>query len=235
MQIRSTYHSRVYRDYLAIEPKDYQRIIRFYERRQEQINQLEYDEQSELLFVFTNALFEVGAYQQYLQVVDHAIMITLEEKLSLSLSDKQDFFEKFLFRKAAAYIQTQQLNQAEHVLKELLRIHPEYEFADLLLRQTLRKQDISITYHSRPASIFLFGLSALIIAIEILIIRPFYDLHVDSIEWTRNFVFVIGLIVLIMGELITYWRAFRTTQMVTSKSSRQKNRIKKPRKKSEHI
>jgi hypothetical protein len=212
MQIRPTYHSRTYRDFLAIEPKDYHGLIRFYEEREQQIGQLDEEEQHTLLFVYTNALFEVGAYRQFLAITDQAILGVLEPTCRMPEVDKQLLFEKLLFRKAAAYLHTLEPAQAEHVVKELLRIAPRHEMAKLLLRKSLRLQDTSINTITRAGTILLLALSALVILGEVLLIRNFYDRYTSVTELTRNLLFLAALLLLVFGEVITRWRAHRTAQ-----------------------
>ena len=209
MQIRSTYHSKLYRDFLAIEPKDFHGLIRFYEQQEQAVGHLGDMEQYEMLFAYTNALFEVGAYRQFLAIVDQAILVSLDISYEVREEIKQKHFKEFLFRKSAAYIQILEPAQSEHVSRELLRIDPNHQFALLLLRKALRQQDTSISKITRAASILLFGFSAIIILIEVLWVRPFYGLHIHWVELTRNLVFLSGLLVLLGGELLTLWRAFR--------------------------
>lgn len=209
MQIRPTYHSRLYRDFLALEPKDHHGLIRFYEGEERRIGQLDEAEQYEMLFAFTHALFEVGAYRQFLAIVDQAILVSLDHSYVAEPAKKQVCFEQLLFRKAAAYLQVLQPDKSEHVCRELLRIAPDHQYALLLLRKALRLQDTAISRYTRAGSILLFGLSAIVILIEVLWVRPFYNLQTPWVEVTRNLIFLFGLLLLAGGELLTVWRAFK--------------------------
>ncbi|WP_020535060.1 hypothetical protein [Lewinella cohaerens] len=217
MQIRPTIYTRLYRDFLAIEPKNYHAVIRFYEQWEEQIAKLDDDQHYDLLFAFTNALFEVGAYRQFLAVVDQAVLISLDESYRKEQLQKQHLFEQLLFRKAAAFVQTIEPAKAEHVVRELLRINPNHALAALLLRKTLRQQNTSINTVTRATAILMFGLSALIILIEILIIRSFYDMYTLGVELSRNLIFLGGLLILIIGEVLTRWRAYRHARQFLNK------------------
>jgi tetratricopeptide (TPR) repeat protein len=217
MQIRPTYHSKLYRDFLALEPKDFHGLIRFYEQQEQAVGQLGDMEQYEMLFAYTNALFEVGAYRQFLAIVDQAILVSLDATYEVGEELKQKQFKEFLFRKAAAYIQTLQPARSEHVSRELLRIDPQHEYALLLLRKALRQQDTSVNKITRATAILLFGLSAIIILIEVLWIRPFYDMHTYWVELTRNLVFLSGVLILLGGEALTLWRAYRRSNAFLKK------------------
>lgn len=217
MQIRPTIYTRLYRDFLAIEPKNYHAVIRFYEQWEEQIAKLDDDQHYDLLFAFTNALFEVGAYRQFLAVVDQAILVSLDESLQKDEQHKQHLFELLLFRKAAAFVQTLQPAKAEHIVRELLRINPKHALASLLLRKTLRQQNSAINTTTRATAILLFYLSALIILVEILIIRSFYSMYTSPVELSRNLIFLGGLLVLGIGEVLTRWQAYRHARQFLNK------------------
>lgn len=209
MPVRPTIYTRLYRDFLAIEPKNFHAIIRFYEEWETQIGQLEDDQHYELLLAFTNALFEVGAYRQFLAVVDQAILVSLEETYQKEQHYKQQLFEQLLFRKGAAFLQTIQPAKAEHVTRELLRINPKHPLGLLLLRKSLRQQHTAINHISRAVAILMFALSAVIIVVEILVIRSFYQLYTPAVELSRNLIFLGGLLVLGLGEALTHWQAYR--------------------------
>lgn len=217
MQIRPTIYTRLYRDFLAIEPKNYHAIIRYYEQWEAQIAKLDDNQHYELLIAFTNALFEVGAYRQFLVVVDQTILVSLDESFHKEETFKQQLFEQLLFRKAAAFIQVIEPAKAEHVVRELLRINPKHPLAPLLLRKTLRQQNTSINTITRAIAILMFGLSALIILVEVLVIRSFYDMYTARVELSRNLIFLGGLLVLGVGEALTHWRAYRYTQRFLDK------------------
>lgn len=212
MQFRPTIHSRLYRDFQGFDPKDYHGVIRFYEEHETAIEELAWAEYQEMQSAFTHALFEVGAYRQFLATVDQAILISLESDFPQDQINQKEQFEQLLFRKAAAYIQTLQPAKAEHVVGELLRINPTHELAIQLLRKALRQQDTQLKYRTRAAAILLFGLSALVILIEVLLVRPFYHQYIDVVELSRNLIFLLGLLVLGIGEAITFWRAYRNSQ-----------------------
>jgi hypothetical protein len=114
--------------------------------------------------------------------------------------------------KAAAAQRNLQADLAEHVLRELLRIDASYPGAARKLRYSLRQQDRHLSNRTRAISILLFGLAAIVIAVEILFVRPFYHLQAPLVEDLRNGIFLLGLLVLGGGELLAWWRANRKTR-----------------------
>jgi hypothetical protein len=210
MNLRPSLHSRIYRDFVALSPGDYHRVIRFFEDQEDAIRNLDFAEYFELLITYTDALFEVGAYRQHLAVVDEAIEASIND---LVMQDQgRPVFRRMLFRKAASLYHGYAFAEAEYIICELIRIEPEDEDAIRFLRRTRRRQQGHLTRHSRAAAILLFGLSALVIGIEVLLIRPFFSLQTETVEWTRNLIFLAGWLVLLAGEGWSFFKAYQHSQ-----------------------
>ena len=70
---KSTYHTKIYRDFKEIEIGEYRAIVNYYDEFERDIRELEFQEYFELLVAFVNALFQLGKYQKHLLMVDVAI------------------------------------------------------------------------------------------------------------------------------------------------------------------
>lgn len=197
---KSTYHSKIYRDFREIGADNYRKLIHFYEQREEAIRALDFEEYFELLMAYTDALFEVGFYQKYLLMVDVAIELVIMH----DVKDRsgEDLYLRLLFRKAAAHFRCLQYDKCDYVLRELLRIDPHHGDAALFLRKCLRHKNPALLRHAKAAAIFCFLLSALVICIEVLFVRPFYDVHTDLVEMSRNSIFGLGCALLFGGLLL---------------------------------
>jgi len=198
------YYSRVYRDFKAIEATDYRQIIHFYEGNEEQVLQLDEQECFELMYAYTNALFEVGYHQKHLLMSDNALAWVIEYNIREHRGE--DVFATLLFRKAASFFNLDRNEEARHVLEELVRIDPYDEDVILFLKKCLRRMEPAILNHAKAASIFLLLLTAFIISIEVLFVRPFYKIYVDLIEASRITTFIIACSILAMGTLWHYLR-----------------------------
>lgn len=216
MKIGAAFHSRIYRDFMALTPKDYHGIIRFFEQQEERIRELEFGEYFELFISYTDALFEVGAYRQHLAIVDEAIEVSIDEKVAARPGTA--IFRRMLFRKAASLFHCQRYPEAEYVIEELIRMDARDEDAIRFLRKARRKQQTRITGRTRASAIFLYALSALVITVEVLLVRPFFDIYTDNIEWTRNFIFFLGWLSLGTGELLSFLQAYRYSQRFVKKT-----------------
>lgn len=204
---QSTYRSKLYQDFTEIEGNDYREIIRFYEENENQIKHLDGEEHFYLLTTYVNSLFEIGAYQKHLTIVDLVIEISIEQ--NIVRYQGVDLFQNMLFKKAASCYNTLQYKQAEHILRELIKIDPKEEETVLFLKRCLRKKTPGVTQFTRASSIFLFLLTAVIISFEVLFIRPFYDLYTPLVEGARFSTFAAGCLILVTGDLFHRWRAER--------------------------
>ena len=118
---QSTYHSRIFRDFKEIDAANHRRIIRFYEDKEEDIQRLDFEEYFQLIVAYVNALFEVGAYQKHLLMVDVVIEMTIVHNVERYKGE--DIYEKMLFRKAASLYNIMEYAKAEYILRELGETH----------------------------------------------------------------------------------------------------------------
>lgn len=219
-----TYH-RVYRDFKAIAPTAYQQIIRFYEEQESAIIQLSDQRQFELLVVYTDALFEVGAYGKHLVVVDRVIEYVIRE--NVFRYQRRDLYRDMLFRKAAARFQIGEYERASYILHELIKMYPKDEAYPFLLKKVKYKMDWHKTGRIRAFSIGLVLLTALICAVELLFIRPFYANWVTAVEFGRTSLFLIAILLLSGGELLLRWRIYREVKGYQHRMLARKNQSSK--------
>lgn len=201
------YYSKIYRSFLTLEENAFQEVIRFFEENEAAIQELDFDEYFDVLVAYVTALFEVGAYKEHLTMVD----VVIETSILNNISEYrgEDLFRRMLFRKAASLYHTRQFQKAEHVLGELLRMDAEDQGAILFMKKCLRTHYPQIRSNAHAAAVFLFLLTALVIAVEVLLIRPFYEMHAKTVETSRNSIFALGILLLIFGDVYHRYLAER--------------------------
>jgi tetratricopeptide (TPR) repeat protein len=202
-----TYHSTVYRNFRNIDAAEFRRIVRFYERYEKDIAQLDFEESFELQVVYTHSLFEIGEYRKHLAMADKVVATSILQ--NVTAIHGQEVYHATLFRKAASHYNLQEYAPAKHILEELIKMNPYNALACRLLGRTLRDDKPTAIRHARAASIFLYLLSALVICLEVLVIKPFYGHYAVSIETLRNTIFFVGVLVLIGSELWHRWKAYK--------------------------
>ncbi|MCO6493114.1 MAG: hypothetical protein J5I98_32140 [Phaeodactylibacter sp.] len=213
---QSTYHSRIFRDFREIDAANYRRIIRFYEDKEEEIKRLEFEEYFELITAYVNALFEVGAYQKHLLMVDVVIEMAIVHNVEIYRGE--DVYQKMLFRKAASLHNILEYGKAEYILRELIKIDPYAEDYILFLRKCLRRKEPGFLNKAKAAGILMFLLSASVISVEVLFIRPFYKTYVGGVEATRTAIFLLGCAFLVGGTLLHRWLVQRRVRLFVEKT-----------------
>ncbi len=198
-KLSSTYHSRIYQEFKTIDMQEHLSIVRFYEAYEKDIPRLAFSEYFELLIAYADALFEVGAYQSHLKMVDIAIEASILN--NIKFYNGKDIFAELLFKKAASCHNLMQYREAEHVLRELLKINPYHELSTRFLKRCLRQQKPSWLRHAQAATIFLFLMSALIIAVEIVFVRGLFPEFTSTIEQSRSTTFLLACFIFAGSDL----------------------------------
>ncbi|MEY3368913.1 MAG: hypothetical protein RI973_2068 [Bacteroidota bacterium] len=210
MYTQSKYRSKLYRDFRSIPPGEWRSLVRYYEKHESGIRQLDFDEFFEMLVAYTNALFETGAYEKHQLMSDAVIEASIMNNIA-SLNG-QDIYRQVLFKKAASCYHTSRLEQADHILRELLRIDPDDQDSLFFLKKCVRKLKPGLMRKSVAASVGLFLLSSLLVALEVLIVRNFYAEKAWLLELLRNLIFALGLVSLAGGAWLHHWQAARTVE-----------------------
>ncbi len=208
---RSTYYSPLYREFKSIDPRSYRELVRFYEKHEPEIRNLQSEEESiDLLICYVNALFEIGAYRKHLLLVDHVVEAAVAH--NIYEFEGKDLFRQSLFKKAASLFNTQQFKKAQIILRQLVRMDPYEPYAIRFLKKCIRRCRPRLLNAFRATSVFMLLLTALIIALEVLFVRPFYDMHTPLVEMSRNSLFIMACVILVGGFLYNRWLAEREVE-----------------------
>ncbi len=220
--LQPTYYSKLFRDFKSIDAAAYRDIIHFFERHEQDIRQLDFEEYFEMLYAYVNALFEAGMYRRHVVMADEVIEAAICH--NIHLHGQEDVFRKALFRKAASLYHISDYTGAVHILRELLRIDPADADAMALLEKCLHHMENQPLLIFRAGSILLLLLSALVVCVEMLVVRPFYAMHTSWVETLRNAMFAGALVVLALGEGLHRWLVRRQvrTFVATHRQRKQK-------------
>jgi len=217
-----TFRSNVYHGFKKIEPDAFRALIQYYQENESDIRALDFSEYYELFISYCEALFETGAYQKYLNVCDTALTTTIQNNIKFYKGD--DIFKILLFRKAAAHYHILEYKEAEHIVRELIKMNPNDDIAIRFLKKCMRRRRPSYLNHIRGFSIFLFLLSAMVICVEILIIRTFFDEHVFKVEAMRTAIFFLASGLLAGAYLFYRWQVNKKVNTFVEKSKETKKK-----------
>ncbi len=148
---------------------------------------------------YLRALFEIGAYERYLRLADGAIETSIIHNIHFFRGE--DVYQKLLFRKAASHFNLQQYDQAEHVLRELIKMDPYEEDSIRFLKRNLWVKKPRYIKSTRGWSILLFFVAAIVICLELLLVRPFFPEYTQVTEISRLSIFGLGLLSMFVGDI----------------------------------
>lgn len=203
--LRPTYQSKIYREFKAIHPESFREIIRFYEENERSVLKLDFEEYFDLLVAYVNALFVIGKYRQHLVLVDIVIENTIQR--NIFSYNGQDLFFDMLTCKGLSHLHTHEYAKAEGIFKQLIKIKPEEEDTVKYLEKSIRAAGASIQHWSRAVGIGLLFLAAFLIGVEILLIRPFYEMYIWYFELGRTLLFISACLAMAGGEWIHWYRS----------------------------
>ena len=183
--LQKTFERTTYYDFMKIGPLNWKEKVRFFERRYEDINDLEYPDQIEIWYEYAIASFELENYHQFISISDELIPSVMENNISEIKGI--DIFQSLLLCKAYSHARIEDWGQAKHIFSELIKIdHCNQEYKKAFLSLTLhRALDI-------PQSLRLLSVVAVIIFLivsiaELLIFAPFHgqwQVLVTSVKFT---------------------------------------------------
>ena len=229
----SKYQSDIYTHFKEIRSDEYRSIIRFFETHEQQINDLDFREFYDLKQTYLRALYQIGAYNSFVNLVDDLIEDTIYN--NIKNYQGRDIFQELLFKKACSHHYLREFTQAEHILKELIKIAPENQQYSRFLKRNYSSSKPSYVRHTRAGSVLIFMLTTIVIAVEILIVRNFWPEQTSFFEKIRNALFITGLFVLISGDSIHYWLIHRKTNQLLREIKNKKTKNSKRRKEREYV
>lgn len=201
------YRLKLYRNFKAIDPADYHGIIRYYERFEAAIGDLDAEEYFDCTLTYTNALFETANYAQYIVMCDHLLEVVIMQ--NIDTWGGADIYAHLLFRKALALYRMQEYAPCEHILRELIKLHPHDPLPPRLLRNCLIRQRSRLLMYTRATAVGLTFLAALAVAIELFVIRPFFLDYYEKALLAHNVLLGAALLALAGGEMWQFWRCRR--------------------------
>lgn len=197
--------SKTYEAFLAIESGAFKEKIVFIEENIFELRNLNADEYFDLMVLYGEALFESGEYARQAKLADHILEMSIERNIVYHRD--QDVYFETLFKKAASLHNLDKIDQAVHILKELVKINPDHESTKLFLINCLIRQKKPAIRPYRNVSLLFLLCSAVVIAAELIFVRRLWPSWVEIVEMIRNGLFIGGVILLIAGEVMVRYSA----------------------------
>ncbi len=195
---------RLYRNFKAIEANDFHGIVRYYEHFEDGIRALDFEEYFDCTLAYTDALFETGNYGQHIVMCDHLLEIIIMQ--NIETWGGEDLYAQTLFRKAASLYQLHEYPKAEYVVRELVKIHPAVTLYRRFLEKCLLRQKPAWLMKTRAACVGLSLLAAAVIAVELFVVRPFFEDWYRPVQTAHIVLLAAGIGVFVVGESSHGWR-----------------------------
>ena len=204
MNYLPAYRLKIYRNFKAIEAVDFHGIVRYYERYEQDIHQLDFEEYFDCLASYTQALYEIGDYRKHLVMCDFLLETIIIQ--NVETWGGEDLYTRTLLAKATSQYYEQEYQSAEHILKEFVKITPENTLpAQKLWKKCLLCQKPVWLMRIRALGVGILLFTALFIAIEIFVVAPFFSEYHARVQQAHNVLLVLGLFILFAGELRHIW------------------------------
>ena len=212
--------SETYEAFMAIEPGAYKEKIQYIEENFFMLRELHADEYFDMMVLYAEALFETGEYARQAKLADHILEMSIERNIITHRG--RDIYFETLFKKAAALHNLDRIDQAVHILKELLKINPDHESSKLFLINCIIRQKKYSVRPYRTMSLITLLLSACVIAFELIFVRSIWPSWTNIIEMIRNGLFITGVILLISGEVMVRYRAVEDVYSFSKQTKKKK-------------
>lgn len=218
-----SFHSKIYNDFKEIDVHAYKMIVEFYSSHEDDIQRLQFHEYFELQVVYIDALFEVAAYDNLLGICDETIEMVIQN--NIQYHQGEDIYRKLLLRKAAAHYNLLEYHKAEFILNELIKINPSDFYAIRFCKKCQFQHPPSYVHYTRGTSLILFLFTAMVICFEMSYFgfqqKP--NAMAMLIEISRNAVFLLGWVVLILGDGIFRFNIYKEMKAHVNKIRKEKN------------
>ncbi len=189
----------IYSDFKEISELAFQEKVSFYEKNRELIKSLAFQKYFEIKLGYSEALFNAGLYYKYIGIAEEIINESIHN--NIKVFNNKDIYKETLFKKAAAHHNLYELDDAELIIKELIKMDPKDRSNQSFLFRCLNKKKSKLNRTTRAISVIFFLSAALVSAIEILLINNFFSDISFLSSIIRNSIFVSGLIIFVTGEL----------------------------------
>jgi tetratricopeptide (TPR) repeat protein len=211
-----TYYSQIYREFKSLDERAYRAIIHYFEKNESKIEQLDFEEYFELLVCYTTALLANEEYHKHLSISDEVIAVSMSQNV---VSHKgEDILQHMLYQKAWSYFKLSEYKKAIYMLSELLKINPFDSDAEKLLYKSLWNDKVRFLQGFKAISIFSFLLCALVIAVELVLIRTLFPNYTAIVELSRNSLFVFGIVSLVLGYATHSFLLYRKGKRILSQA-----------------
>ena len=210
------YYSRIYREFKSLDEKAYRAMIHYFEKNESKIEQLDFDEYFDLLISYTTALLQNEEYHKHLTVSDQVIAVSMSQ--NVVSYNGEDILQHMLYQKAWSYFKLSEYKRATYMLSELLKINPFDSESEVLLYKSLWAEKPRFLQYFKAIGVTSFLVCALVIAVEIILIRTLFPDYTAIVELSRNCIFLFGIASLFIGYAIHFFSMLKKAKNIIAQA-----------------
>jgi len=199
MDFTSIYDPSVFDRFLTIGSGSYREVIHFYEDHRNKIENLDARHRFEIYVCYIEALFEMGKFKEVLFLVDDAIETAIE--MGYSRLFGVDIYFNLLMKKAVALNEAGRVEDSLSIIRQLLSMNPDEPNVRYFFKEIMMNRSRKLVLPTRVFFIAGVITTTILMAIEALVIMPFYSDLIDPVSGVRNVLFLFSVLIFISGEV----------------------------------
>ncbi len=206
--IQKTYQRSTYFDFLKIETTSWREKVRFFERRYEDIIDLDYKDQLEIWYDYGVACHELGEYHKFINIADELIPSVIKNNIT-HIRDV-NVYNSLLYKKACSHINLEQIDKGLYILSELIKIDAnELIYIKTFIQASVQKAFLVPEPLKKlcVASVIIF---ILISISELLIVSPFFENWSGVLDQAKIVALIFSFVPAIIYFSVEYFKAQRS-------------------------
>ncbi len=211
-----TYDSKVFLEFSRLDEENFRTVVHFFEKNQEAVITMNFEERFIMLLTYANALYEINAYKRHLRVADEIIELSITH--NIQFFNGEDIYLKTLFQKAKSYFHLHEYKASEHVSTELVKMVPNHSPYSKLLNKCLIRQRPAYVKNMLASGVFLYLLSVVFVVVNILVIKSLFPEYHPGMEVARIAIFVGGLSMLVLAMVLHHFNVFSHIRSIKHKA-----------------
>ena len=202
---KTSYQSPVFINFETLGRRNYYEIVRYCENNRGAMQQLNFDEFFIMELAYCNALFQMDMFEKHILTANHIIELSITN--NIQFYEGEDIYHRTLFQKAQAHKALNQLPEAIHLVKELIKMNSITKEYQQFLKLCFTKNSTPLLQNLRAYGVLICSIAAGILVLNILIFEPFFPNYTHLINVIAAVGIVTGGLSLIGGLTIHHWKA----------------------------
>lgn len=219
--LQKTYQRSTYFDFLKIETKSWRDKVRFFERRYEDIIDLDYKDQLEIWYDYAVACHELGEYSKYNSIAEELIPSVI--KNNITHIREENVYNNLLYRKACSLIQLGNIEEGLYILSELVKIDGNDTLYIKTYIQTALQRALQVPEALKKICVFSVIMFIVLSIAELLVVSPFIEDWMTTLAFFKMSFLLLSFVPALVYFSIEYFKSQRNIyQIVKYAKNKQK-------------